>query len=169
LLRKLIIILFSVFLVVSIIIGIIYNSHSIVLKWISGTARIIGKPIKVIVYTNGEINQDIKVYKVGTYWNGQKANTFLISLKEFDKEGKLKFINIDLSEKWIGRPVCTNVDCYDFINDRLFQSETGGHFAPFQDDMKGYNFDPQLIFTKTRIEFNIPPNQLKYDSIRIVL
>jgi hypothetical protein len=55
------------------------------------------------------------------------------------------------------------------ISGYLFQSETGGHFDPFEDDMKGYNFNPQLSFTDRQIRFNIPPNTLNFDSIRIEL
>jgi hypothetical protein len=139
------------------------------LKWADGTARIIGKPINATVYTNGQINNGIKVYRVDKYWDGERTNDYLLSLTEFDAEGKLKFINIDLKEKWIGRPGCTDTDCYKSIHGYLFQSETGGRFVPFDDDMKGYNFNPQLSFTDRQIRFNIPSNQLRFDSIRIEL
>ncbi len=58
---------------------------------------------------------------------------------------------------------------YDFIAGHLFQSETCGHYTPFQHDMKGFNFDPQLSFTDRQIKFNMPPNKLKFDSIKIEL
>jgi hypothetical protein len=168
-LRKVVITSFSVVLFLIVTFGITYYKHPILLKWLTGDARVIGKPIKAIVYVNGEINSGISVYKVNRHWNGQKTISYLIGLKEDNKAAELIFINIDLVEKWIGRPACTNITCYDLVNGRLFQSETGGHFSPFQDDMKGYNFDPSLTYSKDQIEFKIPPNLLKFDPIRIVL
>jgi hypothetical protein len=81
----------------------------------------------------------------------------------------LKFFNINLNEKWIGIPVATSKDAYDFIAGHLFQSETGGLFTPFQDGMKGFHFDPQLSLTDRQIKFYMPPNKLKFDSVRIEL
>ncbi|GAC1311783.1 MAG: hypothetical protein NVSMB24_31990 [Mucilaginibacter sp.] len=156
--------LIGLFLIVAIGAGLICFIHPIMFKWLFGSARVIGKPIGAIVYTDGHINNNIKVYR-----NGEKDNDYLISLKEFDKPGMLKFINLDLAEKWIGRPVGTNKDCYDVINGILFQSDAGARFVDFKDDMKGYSFEPHLAFTSREIKFNIPPNQLKFDSIRIEL
>ena len=169
-LHKLLKISIGLFLIFAVIVGLIYKTHPIILKWLDGSARIIGKPINAIVFTNGQINNDIKVYRVdNAYWNNENTDDYLLSLKQFDIEGKLKFINVDLKEKWVGRPVGTSTKDYDIINGHLFQSETGGHFDAFQDDMKGYNFNPQLTFANRQIKFNIPTNQLKFDSIRIEL
>jgi hypothetical protein len=148
---------------------IIYIKHPIISGWITGTVRTMSKPVNADVYTNGQINKDIKVYHDTVYWKGEKINNYLISLKEFDKEGLLEFINIDVDGKWIGRPVGFGSDCYDFINGTLFQSEVGSHFVDFKDDMKGFNFDPKLTFTNKEIKFNVPPHELKFDSVRIEL
>lgn len=118
----------------------IYLTHPIVLKWLTGTARIIGKPINAIVYTDGQPNNDIKIYKCEYKWDNKKtrdSNYFLLSLKEFDKDGMLSFIHVDTNEKWVGRPVGTAIDCYDFVGGNLFQDETGSNFVDFKDDMKG--------------------------------
>ncbi|MES1225808.1 MAG: hypothetical protein ABUT20_60580, partial [Bacteroidota bacterium] len=152
------------------VIGLTSIRHPIILKWAVGSARHIGKPVQTIVYTNGKINNGIKVFHVDRYWgSNDKANNYLLSLTEYDSSGMLKFFNIDLNEKWIGRPASTAEDDYDFIADHLFQSETGGHFTPFQNDIKGFDFDPQLSFTSRQIKFNVPPNMLKFDSVRIEL
>jgi hypothetical protein len=156
-------------LVIIVTIIIINKSHPIILNWVSGSARIIGKPIHAIVYTNGKINNDIKVYRITSYWEGGNTNDYLLSLKEYDKYGVLKFINIDLKEKWVGRPVGTSKDDYDIINGYLFQSEVGSHFVDFKDDMKGFNLDPQLTHTGNQISFRVPPAYLGYNSIRIQL
>ena|SRR5690606_12738974 len=154
----------------AVVVGLTSFNHPIILKWFSGSARHIGKPIQATVYTDGQINNDIKVFHIDKYWNSsEKANNYLLILKHYDSLRMLKFININLKEKWIGRPVGTSNKNYDFIAGHLFQSETGGHFSPFQDDMKGFNFDPQLSFTDRQIKFYVPPNKLKFDSVRIEL
>ena len=157
-------------LVLIAVVGLLYKTHPIILKWLYGSARSIGKPFQATVYTNGHVNYGIKVFHVDKYWDSnEKADGYILSLAEFDSLGTLKFFNIDLKEKWIGRPVGTSNKNYDFIAGHLFQSETGGHFSPFQDDMKGFNFDPQLSFTDRQIKFYVPPNKLKFDSVRIEL
>lgn len=151
-------------------IGLTSINHPIILKWLSGSARRIGKPITATVYTNGKVNSGIKVFHVDEYWgSSKKVNSYLLSLTAYDSLGMLKFFNINLNEKWIGSPVGTSKNDYDCIAGHLFQSETGGHFISFQDDMKGFNFDPQLLVTERQIRFNIPPNKLNFDSVRIEL
>ncbi|MFN4313669.1 MAG: hypothetical protein ACK4E0_05195 [Chitinophagaceae bacterium] len=144
--------------------------HPIILKWMEGSARHIGKPIPVKVYTNGQLNDGVKVFHIDKYWDGDRvANSYLLCLTGNGSLATLKFININLDESWIGKPVATSKKDYDFVAGHLFQSETGGHFTPFQDDMKGFDFDPQLSFTDRQIIFNMPQEELKFDSVRIEL
>ena len=162
-LRKLLLTVFALLILLAVAVGLTSINHPIILKWVTGSATHHGKPMPAIVYTDGKVNNEIKVFYT------DKANNYLLSLKEYDTLGMLEFININLSEKWIGRPVATSKKDYDFIGGHLFQSETGGHFSPFQDDMKGFNFDPQLTFTDGQIRFNMPPSKVNFDSVRIIL
>lgn len=98
-----------------------------------------------------------------------KQIIILISMAEYDSLGMFKFFIINLNENWIGRPAGTSKNDYYFIAGHLFLSEPGGHYSPFQDDMKGLNFDPQFSFTDRQIKFNMPPNKLKFDRVRIKL
>lgn len=169
-LRKLIKILIGLLVLFAVAVGLTSINHPIILKWLTGSARHIGNPIQATVYTNGQLNNGIKVFYIDKYWgSNEKANNYLLSLTEYDSLGMLKFFNIDLNEKWIGKPVGTTKYDYDFIAGHLFQSETGGHFSKFQDDIKGFNFDPHLSFNDRQIKFNVPPNILKFDSVRIEL
>ena len=162
-LRKLLKIVFGLLILFAVAVGLTSINHPIILKWVTGSARHFGKPIPATVYTNGQVNDHIKVFY------SDEANNYVISLTEYDSLGMLKFLNINLNEKWIGKPVGTSKNDYDIIAGHLFLSETGQHFTPFQDDMKGFNFDPQFSFTDRQIIFNMPPNKLKFDSVRIKL
>jgi hypothetical protein len=161
--RKLLKIILGLLIVFGVAVGLTSINHPIILKWVTGSARHHGKPIPATVYTNGQVNDRIKVFYT------DEANNYLLSLAEYEGSGKLRFININLDEKWIGKPVGMSENDYDFIAGHLFQSEEGGHFSPFQDDMNSFNFDPQLSFTDRQIKFNMPPNKLRFDSVRIIL
>ena len=162
-LPKLLKIVIGLLILFAVAVGLISINHPIILKWVTGSAKHHGKPIPATIYTNGQVNDHIKVFY------SDEANNYLVSLPEYDSSGMLKFLNINLNEKWIGRPAGTSKNDYDFIAGHLFQSETGGRFTPFQDDMKGFNYDPQLTFTDRQIKFNMPPNKLRFDSVRIIL
>jgi hypothetical protein len=162
-LRKILKIVFGLLILFAVAVGLTSINHPIILKWVSGNARHHGKPIPAIIYTNGQVNDQVKVFYT------DEADRYLLSLAEYDSSGMLKFINIDLKEKWIGKPVATSKNDYDLIAGHLFQSEAGSHFTPFEDDIKGFNFDPELTFTGRQVKFNMPSNKLKLDSIRIIL
>lgn len=147
---------------------VVYNYHPILISYMWGTARDLGEPAKATVYTDGEQTRDIKVFREKTNWDGQKYNGYVLMLKQFDKEGMLQFVSVDLSDTVVGRPVSINKDGYDVINDHLYQSEVAYHLVDFRDDMKGFHFDPHLAFTNKEIKFSFPPGWLKFNSIRIV-
>ena len=161
-------------LLFAVTVGLISIHHPIILKWVTGSARIIGKPTNALVYTNGQPNNDIKVYKVEKYWDDgpstpTKAHTYLLSFKKIDHESNVQFININLDQVWVGIPIGAAKKDYDYILGYLLQSEVGGHFASFTDANKGYNFDPNLSFSERQIKFNVPPNKLLFDSVRVEL
>jgi len=167
--RKLITILTVFLLIFGAVSLAIEKTHPIVIKWALGEAKIIGRPIKVSVYTDGHLNTDIRVYRDSLLWSDGKFTGYLLSLKEYDKFGMLRYINIDPVDTLIGRPIGSSEADYELINGFMFQSETGSHIINFRDDIKGYNFDPHLEFDDEEIKFNVPPNQLKFQTIRIEL
>lgn len=163
--------LLGLLLILVVTAGLISIIHPIFLKWLSGSARLIGRPIKALVYTNGKIDRDIRIFHVDHYWNGQKADYFLLQIP-YTEKSKLKVISLNRKENYAGRPSSTNKHDYDSIFGFLFQSEVGSQFTPFIDNMKGFAYDPQISFSDKKIKFNIPPtirDLLKCDSIRIEL
>ena len=137
----------------------------------AGSARFIGRPVKTTVYKDGQINQDIKVFHVDKYWNGIKADYYLIHFSYADTKETREIISVNKIDNYVGRASSTNKKDYDYILGFLFQGEVGSKFTPFTDDMKGYNFDPKLSFTDKTIKLNVPPTAKKFkcDSIRIEL
>jgi hypothetical protein len=170
-LRKFIKALSGLFLIIIVGIILISINHPIILKWLSGTARLIGKPITATVYTNGELNPDIKVFHVNTYWGGTPADYYLIHFSNIKTKEAGRFIAIIKKENFVGIPSGENKSDYDKLFGRLFQSEVGSKFTSFLNDIKGYNFNPQLFFNDKTITFKMPPayKAFKCDSIRIVL
>ena len=168
-LRKLVRIIVGLFLIVSVIVGLTSINHPIVLKWLTGSARLVGRPTSANVYTNGQVNKAIKVFHVDKYWNGEPADYYILYFPYADNS-RLKFLNLNRKDNYAGGPSSTNIRDYDIVAGLLFQSEVGSKFTPFQDDMKGFNFESQLAFTHREIRLNIPPTakDLKCDSLRVV-
>jgi len=162
-LRKLLKIVIGLLILFAVAVGLISINHPIILKWVTGSARHHGKPIPATVYINGQVNEHTKVFYT------DEPNNYLINFTELDSLGIRSFFNINVEEKWIGIPVGNGKNDYDYIGGHLFQSETGGHFSPFEHDMKGFGFDPQLSFTNRQIKFTVPASRFKFDSVRIVL
>jgi len=169
--RKYLKITVRLLLIFAVVIGLTSINHPIILKWLTGSARIIGKPIHATVYTNGQINRNIEVFHVDKYWEGEKADYYILYTTYAPDNSKLKFFSVNRKDNYVGKPSATNIRDYDVIAGHLFQSEVGGHLTPFQHDMKGYDFDPNLTFNDRQIKLNIPPTakELKCDSIRVEL
>jgi len=162
--RKALIIFGVLVIATAVAIGVIQHNHPIFLKYLGGEASSLGRPIPAKVYVDGRMNNGIRVYK-----DPYHKNDYILNLKDYEKIGMLEYIDIALDDKWIGRPVGSNKDCYDTINGKLYQDEVGAHFVDFKDDIKGFNFNPELRFNNKSIEFKVPLHELKFDSVRIEL
>ncbi len=151
--------------------SIISINHPIILKWVTGSARIIGRPIKGTIYSNGQINQKNKIFHVDSYWDGIVADYFILFLNEKEKNSRLKYVCVNRKENYVGTPSGINISDYDIIGGFLIQSETGAIFTPFQNNIKGFNFDPLLKTSNTELTFDLPStfSGLKGEIIRIEL
>ena len=157
------VILILVLLISSLILIFIYQNQ-IFLKYITNSARIIGKEKSVKIYTNGELNQNIKLFSVTTYFNGKPANYDLLV---FNEKVSRNVISINYDNNYIGLPTSTNEKDYKIIYGNLIQSDMGGKFTPINDAFKGFDFEPELNIKGKTIKFNLPSDQFKIDSIRI--
>jgi hypothetical protein len=171
LIKKIIQIVIGLLLIFIIAGGIAAINHPIILKWLSGTARVIGKPIKADVYTNGELNPGIKVFHVNEYWNRTKADYYLLHFSYMIESQRSEYIIVNRKDSYVGLPSSTNKKEYDKVFGFLFQGEVGSKFTPFENDIKGSGFDTQLSFAGKTIKFKVPEiaREFQCDSIRIEL
>ncbi len=137
--------------------------YPVFFKWLSGTGKCIGKPIKTKVYINSILNNHTSVFKVDTY--------YLVHFNNADQFSRVRFLSIHKDRSVIGLPSAVGKRDYDIIGGYLFQSETGSKFSDIRDDIKGFDFDPGLSFAEKSIHFRIPAanNDTGSDSIRIEL
>src|SRR5688572_15239320 len=119
-LRKLLKIVFALLILFAVAVGLTSINHPIILKWVTGSARHHGKAIPATVYANGQVNEHIKVFYT------DEADTYMLSFAEYDSSGMWKFLNLNVSEKWIGTPDETTTNEYDLIAGHLFQSKAAG-------------------------------------------
>jgi hypothetical protein len=143
--KKFIKILLVLLTTLMIIIGIISINHPIILKWLTGSARLIGKQINATVYTNNQINNNIKVFHVDNYWNNENADYYILYSINAIENDRLRFFSLNKKDNYAGKTISTNIRDCDFILGQLFQSEVGAKFIDWQDDTKGFNFNPKLI------------------------
>lgn len=157
--------IFSIIIVVSLA----SIKHPIILKWLVGSARVIGKPIEATIYSNGQIKNEIKVFHIERHWNQDKTDYFILHNSSDLRNKELKIFSINKKDRFIGLPSSTNIKDYDVIAGLLFQSEVGAKFTPFENEAKGYNFNTKLKFVDRQIFFNIPAidKVSNYDSIRV--
>ena len=155
--------LLLILIITSLILIFIYQ-NPILLKYITNSARIIGKEKTAKIYTNGELNKNIKLFSVTSYFDGKPANYDLLV---FNLKVSRKVISINYDYNYIGLPTSTNEKDYKIIFGNLIQSDLGGQFTPINDAYKGFDFEPELILKGNTIKFNLPADQFGIDSIRI--
>ncbi len=154
------------------LIGFLSKDHPIILKWLTGSARIIGQPIEAEVFTDGQLNSQIKVFPAQSAWLESDEIAYLILYFPHQKQAESRqVLCIHLGESYVAMPNSHKKD-YDLVLGRLLESETGGKtMVSFQDGAKSFGFDPQLRVQEKRITFQLPPSLEDYncDSIRIEL
>jgi hypothetical protein len=162
--RKFLLILAGLIIVIAISCGIFYFNHPILSKWLSETARNIGKPIDATVYINGRVNDSVKVYRDKKYKNDYIVS--FVGINNFIAD--FKYLDVDLENKVVGRPRSLATEDYDVVSGYLFMSDVAEQITDVRQG-KDFTFTPNLSFSKNEIRFTIPTPALKLDSVRIVL
>jgi hypothetical protein len=136
----------------------------------TGSARIVGLPVRATVFADDTIDQRIKVFHTDRQWNGKKTDCFFLYLLSPYTFKTKHIISIIRHSSYAGVPSATDKMAFDLVFGILFQSETGTKFSDFRDNANGYGFDPQMNETGGIILFRIPSKQKPEGSlIRIEL
>ncbi len=146
-------VLFVILFILLVIFIIILKENRVLLKFLTGSARIAGKPIvDVKVYVDGKLNNKIKVFHIDKYWNNSKADYYVLY-------GDLTYARVflvDRARNLVADPVSSSKDDYDIILGYLFQSDSGALFVPLDDGVKGPGFDANLVIKENEITFDLP-------------
>ena len=154
-----------IILALLILIGFLLIDNMILIRYINGNARNLGKQINAQVYSDGKLNKNIEVYKVTKYWDGKNAEYYLLNFTNLNR----KLISINYDYNYVGIPSSTNENDYRKIFGNLLQTEVGGKFTPIDNQIKGLGFDPKLKYNKTQIKLLLPKSEFGIDSLRIEL
>ena len=152
-------ILFSVFLILF-----VYR-HPIVLKWMTGSARVIGSPLRASVYADGKMDKKIKVFHSDTYWDGRRADCYILYILSPYTYKTKHIVSLDIHDKYAGVPAFTDKKSFDLVFGILFQSETGTQFSDFRNSVTGYGFDPHMDISGKTIRFYLPSKQKPEPSL----
>ena len=133
--------------------------HPIVLKWMGGSARLIGLPVRASVYADGVIDKKIKVFHSDKYWDGHKTDNYILYILSPYLYKTKHIVSLDIPNKYAGVPVVTDKNTFDLVFGILFQSEPETQLADFRDNVKGYGFDPHMDIAGKTIRFNLPSKQ----------
>ena len=162
----------GLFLIFAVVVGLASINYPILLKWLTGSARIIGRPISAKVLTNGQVNSKVKTFHADTYWEGEKADYFLLYFPVVSNKRMRTVVCINRQDKIVAKPSSQAVDAYDIFLGFLFQSDMGKNFSSYQDEMKGYGFNPELEIGANFLKFKVPYQEkdvLECDSIQVEL
>jgi hypothetical protein len=161
------------FFATALVILLINAYHPILIKWIAGSGRIVGKPLKSEVYINGRLDSDVRLFKMNKYWNDEKADIIIVYAPN-SKNNFMSIYLIDILDEDIKLPISTLQKDYDVIDGILFQSETGASVINLNTPEKSFDdFRINMKIESNQISFYIPHSfdidNVKSDLVRIKL
>ena len=130
--------------------------NPIVGKFLTGTARIIGKNIDCEVYIDGKKKTDATVYKSDSnFVENEKRNYLILYLRNVKSYEGIPVFVIDKENEIVMLPNASKKD-YDLVFGNLLQSDSGANvMIPINDKLKGFGVEPNLRITEKNIEFEI--------------
>jgi hypothetical protein len=149
------------FIVISVI---IMFSIPIIVKYLTGTARIVGKPAQAEIFIDGKEKSDAKLFISNSNFEGtQKRDYLILYLDDVKDYNGIPVLIIDKKHKVLMFPNSGKED-YDIIFKNLFQSDSGANvMIPVNNKVKGLGFEPDLIFEDKVIKFKISAENKIYD------
>ncbi len=145
-------VLFVIIFIILVISITVLREKPILLKYLSGSARLIGKPVKVKVYINDKLSNKVKIFHTDKYWNNEKADYYILNCNFCERN----IFIIDRVGKVVACANSTNKSHYDIVLGYLFQSDVGAKFSPIAGNIKGLGFKSNLIIKEDEITFTLP-------------
>jgi hypothetical protein len=166
--RKIVLLIGLLLIVVSAVAAVLVKyspDHPILLKYATFRARSLGPPLQADVYTDGELNNSIKVFANGD-------SSILLYLEHTPPGDRVILINWE--HNLVGTPVGAGINDHDFLWGRLFRSEVGGIIVPFNSVKMSQPFNPDLKHRGNEITFVIArPADEEFDyrfrTVRIIM
>ncbi|TPG34002.1 hypothetical protein [Flavobacterium pectinovorum] len=130
--------------------------NSILGKFLTGTARIIGKEIKSEIYIDGKREDKAKLFISKSNFEGNETRDYLILyLRDVKKIKEYPVLVIDRKYNDVMIPNASKND-YNLVFNYLFQSDSGANVMVFvKDDVKGLGFEPDLRIENNVIKFKM--------------
>jgi hypothetical protein len=155
-LKKIFIFIIITILLISVI---IVFRNPIIAKFLSGTARIIGKEIRSEIYINGkrELNAKLFIAK-SNFEETEKRDYLILYLRNLKDYNGTPVLIIDRENQIVKIPNANEKD-YNLVFENLLQSDSGANvMIPINDKIKGLGFEPNLKFEDKKITFNTLEN-----------
>ena len=161
--KKIAVIIFTIFLF-----SVVIFTNPILGKYITGTARLIGKPIDAEIYINEKKDTNAKVFHSNSdFYNKQKRDYLILYLRNVTTYNGIDVYVIDKKNKIAYFPN-SGENNYNVYFGNLLQSDSGANvMVSINDSLKGLGFDPKLVIQKNIIEFEIVDSQKRILKIRI--
>ena len=136
-------------------------------KFLTGSARLIGKETKSEIYINGKRELDAKLFILKSNFDETEKRDYLILyLRDLKDYNEIPVFIIDKVNQIVNIPNASEKD-YNLVFENLLQSDSGANvMVPINNNFKGFGFEPNLIFEEQKISFKIP---VKNDIKKIVI
>ena len=147
----------SLFIVIAILLIFVITvfRNPIIAKFLSGTARIIGKEIRSEIYINGkrELNAKLFIAK-SNFEETEKRDYLILYLRNLKDYNGTPVLIIDRENQIVKIPNANEKD-YNLVFENLLQSDSGANvMIPINNKIKGLGFEPNLKFADKKITFN---------------
>src|SRR5690349_9514364 len=104
---------FAFSILLSVLLTVFIFRHPILLKWMTGSARVVGAPVRCSVYADGKIDKKIRVFHSDKNRDNSKADYYILYILSPYPYKTKHIIKLDIRYKFAGVPVSTNKSDFD--------------------------------------------------------
>jgi hypothetical protein len=150
----------------SLLFAYLYNEHPVVLKVVSGSARVLSPPLTAMVKIDGRQQAEARCFLADKTFDGEAADSLILWIPEPTSYDDREIFIVDRLNHLVGQPSVGPSDYHLMWDEFLFQSETGSLMIPLK-SAKSYSEDPELMITGHRVSFRMPSEADHFPGSRI--